>query len=366
MTEFRDRSRTTYHGGTYTVYNGTELRNQPQRQIRIESCSDVVGRYPFPNALRIIKTSKDGRLNGSDSNGNKCTDYLLENISTPSSGWGGIPQIDLEALATQAMASTNPSRPEVRVPVFFSELRDLPRLVQLAGRSITQKAASANLSWQFGWKPLIGDLTSMLNFEQSVDKRMIELKRLQSSTGLKRRWTFSAESGSVTTGTTTLNSFQAIVRADYQDIPERQCWATLTWRVNQSYVFPVSDAATRSLAWRLVTGMHYGQQIGNLWEAMPWSWLIDWFGNIGDFIEASDNSIACVPESFCIMNNSKLTRSHSITEISEGFSVSGLKAVKEYKYRDTVSPTASITASFPALSGRQLSILGSLAILRSR
>jgi hypothetical protein len=89
-------------------------------------------------------------------------------------------------VATTTVAKTNPSRPSVDLPVALFELKDFPQLFKSAGKPFFKKVAGANLSYEFGIKPLASDLAKLIMFSDILDKRVIELKRL-AERGLRRR-----------------------------------------------------------------------------------------------------------------------------------------------------------------------------------
>jgi len=65
-------------------------------------------------------------------------------------------------------------------------------------------------------------------------------------------------------------------------------WCTLYYTADTSTLFdtnPESLLAARRAAYGLnVDG-------STMWQIMPWSWMADWFGNFGDYIDGQRNSI---------------------------------------------------------------------------
>jgi hypothetical protein len=249
------------------------------------------------------------------------------------------------------------------LPVFIFELRDMPKLVRLAGRSILGKLASANLSWQFGWKPLIGDLTKLLNFQSMTMRRVKELERLQSKSGLRRRVTLQKDAKKEVIGTQTIESFGISSTARVVDWHARKVWGTIRWRPNVG-AMPQTDEERHSLARRISLGLHHGSIAAQVWEAIPWSWLIDWFANVQDFIEAQDNSIGHIVGPVHIMSTTRSTRSYEILTQNDWVSLSSSPWMSRDQKERFLGVSPSLTASLPFLNAGQLSILGSLATLR--
>jgi hypothetical protein len=99
-----------------------------------------------------------------------------------------------------------------------------------------------------------------------------------------------------------------------------------------------------------------------IWEVLPWSWLIDWFYNIGDVLnnlttEVADNQASTYAY---IMGHTK--RKYSMTG-TDGIKTASVSRVFEAKVRQKVHPFGLASADSP-LSTRQLSILAALGVQR--
>jgi hypothetical protein len=150
------------------------------------TCDDVVGNYGHSNPFLLERTHSyawavDG-LSGSTQRPRRCTDFPVSaTIPTGINPTGTIPSDNL--LLSEALARTNPNRVDTNVPVFFAELRELPRMLKdwgddvlklysrafLKSGALTQvprHVARKTLEWEFGVKPLISDLVGMLNFQK--------------------------------------------------------------------------------------------------------------------------------------------------------------------------------------------------------
>jgi hypothetical protein len=96
---------------------------------------------------------------------------------------------------------------------------------------------------------------------------------------------------------------------------------------------------------------------------LPWSWLIDYFANIGDVLDAGNHHLA-TPNGGSVMFTRTTVAKHDrqeqgLDELSAG------TARKVEHFRSPVS-TAALTARIPSLGAGQLSILGSLSVLKGR
>nr|UJQ85143.1 MAG: putative maturation protein [Leviviridae sp.] len=304
-------------------------------------------------------------------------DYPAE-VAVPVPGFGPFSGSSDAALATEVAAKTNPSRAHVQLPVFWAEAREFPRLLKQTGDLLNRSfkaarsnrlkdfnprdLANANLAMQFGWAPLIGDLGKLLNYQKSVEKRLDELIGLNQKGGLKRRRNEPQQTLTQGPYSKTLNSYGGTVHGDEYTLQTRDRWVTIRWKPNSLFPKPGDPKFVKKF-YTYYLGLDPSQQIQNLWDAMPWTWLIDWFSTTGDFIQASNNSIAYI-SNINVMTHYQATTTWTPTSWMYYVSVEEGVFKRERKMRSQHYP--SLVASLPILSNRQLSILGSLAVTKLR
>jgi len=270
------------------------------------------------------------------------------------------------ALATELLAKTNPSRANVDIPVFIAELKDLPDLVRKSGGSLIRQCADANLRYQFGLRPLIGDLTSMLNWSQLVDNRVKELEALHSG-GLRRKRTLFSGVGLSSNSFIPAESGFASCNYRSNTITRERDWGFVRWYPDELIPLPKGNEKIRSQARRAVFGLTIDAVTA--WELIPFSWLIDWYSSVGDYLQSKRNIVGAHPGPVLIMQERNSTLQFTRTAYDTSGGKTG-KFAPEVIYKTNLEKTRwriaspSITAKLPFLSGRQLSILGSLAILQ--
>lgn len=105
--------------------------------------------------------------------------------------------------------------------------------------------------------------------------------------------------------------------------------------------------------------------LATLWELLPWSWLIDWFSNVGAFLAARRNILGWVPGQCFTMTHTVLGVDHRIDLTGSSFkgTMTTPNFVRETKSR-TVGVPVLPEAQLPILNLKQIGILASLAILR--
>lgn len=273
-------------------------------------------------------------------------------------------------VASQVMARTNPSRPVVDCTIAAVELRDFPDLFKRAGESLLAKQrkyrnahaaqdyAETTLQYYFGWAPLVRDFVNVMYFGDLVDQRVAELTKLKQK-GIRRRCQigeYTAESNF----NMYLQSVYRTIIGQMQKKTTERVWGFITWTPNQD--FPDNAAGMRRLARDAVGGLLVDPSTA--WELIPFSWLVDWCFNIGQFFAAHRNIVPATPSLVQVMRHKRTTcTSQSVNDPSDHLTMTPVNCFSESKQRAT-SP-ALISAHLQFLNERQMSILGSVGLLKS-
>lgn len=376
------------------------------------TCEDILTeRYDDSDKVLLIQHDRrtGGIIDGKSSNSGTATQFEGYPLSDgQTDAWLGNATIlnagesELTA-ALRAKAMTNPSRNELQLPVFMWELKDIPGMIRHAGQLIGQVGptkldrkdwskfqewwrkgipygetdtwrphldlASSILAYNFGWAPLVSDLHKMITFADSVEKRKKELNRLYSGEGLKRRVTLEDYSGREWTANVYVSSSGTNLTTSARAQASLKRWAVLKWKPqgNPLEQFPRTDQDVRNL----ILGLNASSVAGHIWEALPWSWLIDYFAKVGSLINASNNAVGAQLNRCSIMTTSSrrlvvdgFTRAYPAgTTITMSTCTREVVIKKRYP---NAFPSAQDAFNFPIFTGKQLSILSSLAVMRMR
>jgi hypothetical protein len=381
MATARSRTRTKLHssGGKVIAHHVFDDYHQPAATSD-ESMSDWIGNRHGINSLHHEGVDPIlGYVNGRVSyyystEGYYHYDGMLGPVS-PSE-----PAPSHSDAVLKALANTNPSRPEVDLPVFIMELRDMPRMIKHLGDSIKHlgswnvrhlnrwrhvpKSYAENiLATEFGWKPLLNDLVKMLDFVDEVDTRVNEIKRLKSERGLRRNQTVYSDDGTTPTYSVYVGPpYANKTRFKFKWRTRRRMWVSVNWKpIND--ISSVSDTESLDLARSLVLGLDI--KPATLWEAMPWSWLIDWFSSTGDWLDSHRNRIPVTANDICVMESSRTYAKYMGID-SNPYGATFTPNSKNGRFVHKRTPIHSHplpSFHLPFLDGRQWSILSSLAVL---
>lgn len=350
-------------------------------------CTDTVGSYgvDHPFTLDRYEARWARPMNGTSANGTKYKNYPIGMVgdshyfphnsiaSPPSDG----------ALMAKLLSMTNPSRPVVDLPVGIAELREIPKLIKESGEWVTrlhntwkrrrpvaslEQNSADYLAYTFGWRPLIRDLRNSLLFTTHFHKREVELRNIFEGGGIsRRRQLWEADVTGPITRPVLISQVGNIIRVQYQIVTRRRVWGTVRWLPDPSKSPPVTDLEYLQLARKCVLGLHADPAA--LWQALPWSWLVDWFTSAGDYFEAQRNTVPAYATKGCIMQH---TESYRLCTRPKGIDGIGYNLTdgEHLGYRTTkvrrVGVSPQLTISLPFLSARQVSILGALSVIKNK
>lgn len=264
-----------------------------------------------------------------------------------------------------------PAKPTMSLGVFLGEARDLPRLLQarLAG---IKSISDVYLAAQFGWRPLLNDILDMLNF---VERGQKQIEFILNNIG-KPLW----RSYSIPT---------SVIEEDlYSSVGNTECWSTPTWGYTYFGGSPDYSRYSNRLSLKLTTDVwatgvfvYYfnngriperSELIGSLlglkltpslaWELIPWSWLIDWYSNLGEVLSNLSNEVADNQLSKYAYAMKKTWREYTWTS-TDGYMHTSVTKRYASKVRERINPFGLEYYDSP-LSDRQKAILGALAISR--
>lgn len=358
-------------------------------------CEDVYGNYGGNNPLLINKVTLDcspcsGTLYWT---GKDILHYRLNGIypdyRKTSIGGNTLPLSSPSDAAL--LARMNISKPMVDLPLFLFELKDLPGMakqVATFGKSLPeairlirnamaelrrragasdktlQGAAQINLALGFGWAPLISDLADMLGLADAFERRKQQLQKLSEGKSVKKRIKIDENTQTITVGNDRIGTVAGVAEiygTRTRTVRSRK-WATSQWQAND-----LNNLPSLPSDWDVVKSM-LGLEISHatLYAAIPWSFLIDYFTNIGDFLEAGRNSHTFHSHHFCVMEEHISTTTWTRgSHASDDKWVSGGsgREVVESKFRRPINGSP-IPSLWPFLSANQVSNLASLAIAR--
>lgn len=307
---------------------------------------------------------KGGLLNKDGSQGNHS---VFQNYVPAVYNWGNFPHHSNGSMpgnpsdtqvAVNAASRTNPSRPYVDVLNLVFELGDIAQLLRDSGRTLLRKGAHYNLSYQFGIAPIVGDLVKLLNFADQFYRRMEEIKRLTSDRGLRRtteHGTFSASG----VYNKTLQSQGVFRNGNFFANTKQVVRAHCRWRPSIDFG-KLAAADVEFMVKRALHGLEFN--LHTVWESLPWTWMLDYFSSIGQFLKTKRNIIPCYLDGVAVMRHTTTVYEFAGYKDAD-FEFDRSTVLLETKSRKLVVVAAE--AHVPLLTANQMGILASLLITGS-
>lgn len=291
-----------------------------------EWCSPITWQYDDPGVAewliknKVFNGGPNGFLSPDPSNFN-------ENLHF----WAG----DTNSLAVRVAASTNPSKPLVSVPAFIGELKDIPSAVYKRGRQGLSWAATDSLGVRFGILPMVSDVIKLASIAEYTDRLDKNLSNLAKKGGLRRR----VKMGSYKNIEVSEYQRQGVHTTTHWQLSGER-WGVIRWKPDESIRIPVEGTMDRvNLIRGLLTGTSkYNDKysyLSDAWELVPWSWLIDWAGGLGTYLDANRNQLLAHANDIWIMTHREMTVS---VETDSGTQTSYLETKERRK--GTITPSA--------------------------
>lgn len=240
--------------------------------------------------------------------------------------------------------------------------------------------ANEYLKFQYGWAPLIRDIRKFFDVAEAIDKRLQVISRLDSKGVLRRKYDpkgvevvpeYADYVGDIPHVYTPTGS---ITQHVYTRMSVRR-WAIVEWSQKPpSTVFSASDRTQYERARNAVFGTNLDGP--SFWQAMPWSWLIDWSTNMSEYIASQNNVVGAEATKVVLMKTTHIESTgypvwyeEDTSNGPRSFTFLPGKLVSVYKERILdIMPEAVQTKEMHIItdSNFKLSILGALGIQRLR
>lgn len=278
--------------------------------------------------------------------------------------------------ALEAWNRAQPDKPSFDLSLALFELREVPKMLeQRFSKNGLKNIGDYFLALEFGWKPLFRDVRDFAITTLNGAARLKQLIRDQGRP-VRRRGTLLSTTESI--GPKTGQSYSAIstglVTQIYRDVPrfeDRLEWTRKVWYSGRMrYWLPPGphDLRWKANMYSKLFGLYPSPK--TVYNAIPWSWLVDWFTDLGNYVEAVSGGVADrVACDYMYVMSSK-TRAAVRTSTALLCTPSGgtvpitasTRVPYETKERTIVDPFGPSKASMSSLSDKQLAILGAIGL----
>lgn len=317
--------------------------------------------------------------------------------SMASSGESGLYSLDVcdpSSYGASAWKRFKPAKPTADLGVFVGEIHDVPRMLQTTAKGFhnlwrsmggsrtdfgPKRVADHWLNTQFGWLPFLSD---MRKFVKAYTDSETIYNRLRRDNGqwVKRGGTIVdrvEDLANPTSSETVTAHAPPMVSCFYLDTQKQGAYVGTSTKQERAwfearfrYYMPMLESVNgmEDLRFKL---WNWGANISPslLWELTPWSWLIDYFSNVGDVLSNMDSALTSnlVAKYAYVMRTVELVRHvDSLLRLKQATLVASADVERVvYKGRGGANPYG-FGLTFDDLSERQWSILSALGFSRSR
>jgi hypothetical protein len=210
-------------------------------------------------------------------------------------------------LLSLLVSRTAPDRYDASLPVMVVELLEIMTTFRIVTNNFVSLAGSGYLSYNFGIAPFLEDVRSLFQVLSKIESRMREFNSLIGKGGLSRHSQLFTEKFSTTQyGIPYATNAGRWMICDYVRSYEINIWGTLRWFPKDADEIPTDEFEKRMKAFRLILDLD-NPSWDTVWEAIPFSWLIDYFVSIGPALANSSTFDAYVPKHTCLMYDRTVT-----------------------------------------------------------
>jgi hypothetical protein len=262
----------------------------------------------------------------------------------------------------KALASINPFTPQVDLPLFFFELKDFPRMLRglgyvLSGTYKARDTPGGYLAYNFGWGPLLSDLATLANFADLFGKTRNALTN--AANGGRVSHTLGSKSSPGSAGIYEYGlGGDGVYRLATTTSITQKAWCTARVHLTEPLPFPTFEREMLVLK----TALGLNLSAAAIWNAVPWSWLIDYFTNIGALMEARRGYTQWYFKDLHVMvKSTRTTKIAGTLNQVRSMSYSGGEKIFTRKERSYVGSNPDVGIGFaPMLNWRQTATLGAL------
>lgn len=262
-----------------------------------------------------------------------------------------------------------PAKPVVNLSVFLYEIAEIAKLFKIALSSV-KKIAGSYLNLQFGWLPTLSELGNLIDAASNMTNLINQLMRDNN------QWIHRAGNVATEDETTGLTNITPSVYpynyvSNLKGTQQIRIKTRISFAGRFKYYIPAIENNTQSgrlRAARRILGLE-GITPSNIWEIIPFSWMIDYFSNMGDIISNFESSIA---DNLVAKYAYSMAHTKTVVENTATFfvdypgkktpKVAIARLIKEAKSRAVATPFGFSTDT--DLSWKQLSILVALGLSR--
>jgi hypothetical protein len=285
--------------------------------------------------------------------------------------------ISTSELGPDAWNIFKPAQPDVSLAQFFGEMTSMKDMIFKRLDSF-KNLGSNYLAVEFGWKPFLSDLRSWYSSLLAIDTKVAQLRR-DNGRWIRRGGTFQTDNPAPTSVDLTQGFEQQNGLTDIKSTKtttfDQRSWFSGAFR----YYIPglMSKRFGKLRAVRELWDLKIGPE--QVYELIPFSWLVDWHSNLGSVISNLQSSVEdhlVAKYAYVMRHTSTRVKVESSARTLFATYQAGRNPTWEYHYSQARASTESVhvtktravadpfgfSVNLPSYSTWQKSILMALAL----
>ena len=179
-------------------------------------------------------------------------------------------------------------------------MAELVTLFSFAAKTFVSFIGGAYLNYRFGWLSFLDDVKTLAKIVEIVQSRVRELNSLKQHGGLIKRADLDSYASSWSGTDTIQSAFSVTMEAKSDHTTRWKIWGSVRWYPVFDDLIPSDPGDAWLFAVRQVLDLEEIDS-STLWNLIPWTWLIDYFTNLGDVFAAGEGRNIVEPRDICIM-----------------------------------------------------------------
>jgi len=288
-------------------------------------------------------------------------------------------EIDLSGWGTKAYNRMKPTKPSFQALNAIYELREVPAMLsQRFTKNGLNGIGDYYLALQFGWKPLLQDIRNTVLTHINMQKRLKQLLR-DNGRPVRRsiELTNSKDVSTTVVGPSYGGFSPGFVTQFYPKIGTISQTVTKNDRIWSKAEFKYwlppgpQDVNYKRAMMAKIFGFQPSPAV--VWNALPWTWMSDWFFNVGDILENMDAGVAnrLAANHFYLMHQQEnIGRNDAFgffyDTAGNVITRSGTSTCTQFRKTRVKGDPFGFFTPENTLSGSQLAIMGALGLSRLR
>lgn len=201
-------------------------------------------------------------------------------------------------MGSTAISRILPNNPNANLSQFLGEMRERlpsPPLLSIykdRTDNLVQNAGGEYLNLEFGWKPIADDL---VGFAKQIKRAETTLEQFLKDSGkrVRRHYQFPDERETLIYNNVTYTTGSAVTGYAFVTGNASILVTTKRW-LDAAFVYHVPGGSSALEKWReysakadRLLGVDLTPEL--VYNLTPWTWMLDWFGNLGDVMTNISN-----------------------------------------------------------------------------